>query len=571
LLAGTAPASKTPGHPAEVKPLSNRARAVVVAFFAVYLAVGLFAYGDYGVSWDEDTQRSTGKINARFVRGQMADLFGMRSPTDVENRLLTHTDKDYGVFVELPLMAVEHFLGLEDSREVFLARHLCTFLLFWCGLIAFFLMIKDRYSSWRMGLVGCTLLVLTPRIFAHSFYNSKDIGFLALFIMAMYTFRRLWGAPTILNTILHAGISAALITTRIGGVLIPAVTVVAMGLDSIRDRRPRATIRRVKATLGYLGLTGALTVAFWPYLWADPVGNFVRAFQSMSQFRWPGQTLYMGSFLPGSEVPWHYVPVWLGITVPIGHLMLFGVGVASLATTMWQNHLQAWPAAAEEDDLFFLILFSVPIVGAVVLGSVLYDGWRHMYFVYPAFLMIALRGFAWLVSGLRRGSGQGRFRWVAVPLLVALGYHVLATASWMVKNHPHQQVYFNGLAGADVGRRFEQDYWGLSYRQGLEYLLRFDRSSEIQIAVSSKPGRLNRKILRRQDRMRIRYANEREATYYLSNYRGSPFRGHAEEHRRFYADEPPYTQPLWSLKVDGKIIMGLYRLAATSEEFTPRE
>jgi hypothetical protein len=440
-------------------------------------------------------------------------------------------------------------------------------LLFWCGSIAFFLLIKDRYGSWRLGLLGCALLVLTPRIFAHSFYNSKDIGFLSLFIMAMYTFRRFWRAPTIPNAILHAGISAALIATRVGGVLIPAVTVLAIGVDAVRDRRPQAATRRVKATLGYLGLTGALTVTFWPYLWTDPVGNFVMALENMSRFRWPGELLYMGRFIPGLEVPWHYVLVWMAITLPVMYSILFGLGVASFAKALWKDRLRAWPTSGEEEDLVYLMLFLAPILAAVVLGSVLYDGWRHMYFVYPAFLMIAMRGFSWLADGVRGGSGHGRFRWVAASLLAALGFNVLATASWMVKNHPHQQVYFNVLAGADVGRRFELDYWGLSYRQGLEYLLRFDSSPEIQVAVSSHPGRLNRKILRRDDRMRIRYVEEGEATYYLSNHRGgNRLRGFEEEHDKFYAKEPPYSEPLWSLKVEGETIMGLYRLSPSSEE-----
>lgn len=540
--------------------MSNRARAVVVAFFATYLAVGLFAFGDYGLSYDEDIQRKNGRISAEYVRGQIAGFLGVREPTDDENRLLTHKDRDYGVFVELPLFAVEQVLGLEDSREVFLARHLCTFLLFWCGSIALFLLIKDRYGSWRLGLLGCVLLVITPRIFAHSFFNSKDIGFLAVFIMGMYTFRRFWRAPTIPNAILHAAISAALITTRVGGVIIPAVTVLAMGVDVVKDRRSRAAARSIGLMLGYLGLTGALTVAFWPYLWADPVGNFMIALRNMSHFRWVGELLYMGRFMPGAEVPWHYVLVWLAITIPVMYSMLFGLGVASLANALWKKRLRAWPTGGEEEDLVYLILFLAPILAAVVLGSALYDGWRHMYFVYPAFLMIAMRGFTWLIHGVRGGSGRRWSRWVAAPLLAALGFNVLATAFWMVANHPHQQVYFNSLAGADVGRRFELDYWGLSYRQGLEHLLRFDSSPEIRVGVSNHAGELNREILRRDDRKRILYVEEGEATYYLSNHRGGGHREFEEEFRRYRAKQPPYSVPLWSLKVKGEPIMGLYRL-----------
>ena len=41
-----------------------------------------------------------------------------------------------------------------------------------------------------VGRLGSLFLILSPRIFAHSFYNSKDLAFLSFFIISIYTMVR---------------------------------------------------------------------------------------------------------------------------------------------------------------------------------------------------------------------------------------------------------------------------------------------------------------------------------------------------------------------------------------------
>ncbi len=56
---------------------------------------------------------------------------------------------------------------------------------------------------------------------------------------------------------------------------------------------------------------------------------------------------------------------------------------------------------------------------------------------------------------------------------------------FMIRNHPHQNVYFNELVGGVNGAdgKFDMDYWGLSYKQLYEKLLKQvnpqDRNSSI--------------------------------------------------------------------------------------------
>ena len=173
-------------------------------------------------------------------------------------------------------------------------------------------------------------------------------------------------------------------------------------------------------------------------------------------------------------------------------------------------------------DLFFAGLLLLPLLAVIGLHSVLYDGWRHLYFVYPALLLVALRGWVlvwqWLCAG--------RLRYAPMALLVGTGLAMGTTTYQMVKAHPNQQVYFNYLAGPNVATAYELDYWGLSFRQGLEYVAAHDARPHIIIMTNAEVtpvARLNLLMLPAVDRQRLHFTeSEREANYFISNYRWHP-------------------------------------------------
>lgn len=109
----------------------------------------------------------------------------------------------------------------------------------------------------------------------------------------------------------------------------------------------------------------------------------------------------------------------------------------------------------------------------------------------------------------------------------ALSYVTLSFIVWitivMVKNHPYQNVYFNFFAGSNLQQRFEMDYWGLSYKQALEYIAENDKSAEINISVQNLPGILNFNMLTPLERERLKWNNNQNvANYFLTNFRNHP-------------------------------------------------
>ena len=86
----------------------------------------------------------------------------------------------------------------------------------------------------------------------------------------------------------------------------------------------------------------------------------------------------------------------------------------------------------------------------------------------------------------------------------------------MIKNHPHQNVYFNFLAGKNIEKKFELDYWGLSNKQAYEYILKNDSDDKILIGTaSSNHLRNSKKILTIDERKRISISENNDAKLWI--------------------------------------------------------
>jgi hypothetical protein len=97
-------------------------------------------------------------------------------------------------------------------------------------------------------------------------------------------------------------------------------------------------------------------------------------------------------------------------------------------------------------------------------------------------------------------------------------------AYFMFRYHPVQQAYFNELVSRDkdyLRQRYEMEYWGCVYKQGLEYLLEHDKSDSIRVFWSLPPVINNVMMLPAEQRGRFVLVSRGEYPYYfITNYRG---------------------------------------------------
>lgn len=506
-----------------------------VLLFAILLIVGLTVYRDYGISWDEPIQRDVGVANVQYIKGLPNSLAGMN-------------DRFYGPIYAVFLIGVEKIAAPATLRDVFFLRHLCTFLTFFIGMVFFFFLSKNIFKHTSTALLCSVALILSPRIFDNAFYNSKDIPLLVFFILSFtLLFRYVETRKTVL-LILLAVFSAITTTIRLAGILIPVLAILVMVQEFFS---PSTNFKRkisgfLPKLAVFLLLFLALTFLFWPILWSNPVGHFMQALKEMSRFNWDHPVLFMGNLLPASQLPWYYPIVWILISTPIVYSCLFMVGLVQLIAGI---RTSAGRFFEKQQLKLFLIAawFFIPLIMVFLLKSVLYDSWRHLFFIYPAFLLLAFWGFEKTILLLK--NKFGRINLASAALILVLGVSFISTALFMIRAHPYEQLYFNRLAGknlSEIATRYDMDYWGLAYRSGLEYISHSDPSPGIKYVSETSPGSYTF-ILPQEDAKRLIWIeNEKEASYLITNYR--------------WKKSYPSYQEVYSVQVEGVKILSVFKL-----------
>lgn len=522
---------------------------IVPLFFLAYLGFGLSIVDDYGISWDEPLQRRHGQISVDHI----IDRFGLdwEKYNDII-ALRSAPGRQYSVLFSVTCNLLNRAFGItKDFRKSYLLRHTMNFLVFWLGSIFFYKILVKRLGHKGLALLGTLFLILSPRIFAHSFYNPKDIILLAFYIVSSYTLLRYLETRTIKHALAHALATALVINARMPGIIIPALSLLFVFLDLLQNRFS-VEVRHayLKSLPIYILLATLLTILFFPYLWLKPVTNAVESFQLMAHFPFGSEILYQGKYMETWDLPWHYIPVWMGISIPLLYLLLFCLGFFLAVRQLWLclKKRTFWNSENSRYDLVFLGLFAGPLASVYILDSHVYDGWRQLFFIYPPFLLLGFIAFVQMIRSSYKLIKYGS--WAGVILGLA------TTLVFMVNNHPHQQVYFNLLAGKNVHERFEMDYWGVAYKQGFQRVIDQHRGVfPVHVYCANAPCYQNFKFLPEsvKEKIRIRFGDD-VAEYMLSNFR---FR---KEFDRFQERKYPYHQPVDYIKVGGEKAIGIFKL-----------
>lgn len=476
----------------------------VYILLAFTLCVGLLTFKNYGIGWDELDQRELGMATYKYV-------------FEGNQELTTLITRDHGVAFEMPLTVIEKVFGMTDTRTIYLMRHLVTHLFFLTGAFFLFLLIDFQYKNKLLAAFGFLLLVLSPRIYTHSFFNSKDIPFLSMMLICFYLTAFAFSKKSIKRFIVLGIGTGLLINLRMMGALLFCCIFICLLIDIFLQRND---VRQMKKNILILCVFIFVAVfslyLTWPFLWENPVQNFLFAFKNMCRFPWGDRVLFHGVLVPSTEIRWSYGIEWFAMTTPIAYVTAGIAGICLLAINVIKRPLRFLKNNPDRINLIFLCCFLIPFVFVIALHSVLYDDWRHLYFVYAPFVLLII----YLLNKLF----ITKFRKIIYAIfIISFGF----TIYFMVNNFPFQYVYFNCLADRKtpehLRKNFDLDYWGISYKQAFEYILKNDSSPQISIACENSPGRKNLVILKKEDRERIRIADDADsAKYYITNYRWHP-------------------------------------------------
>jgi len=477
---------------------------ITAGIFLVFLLVGLFAADDYGIAWDEPNQQEIGKLNFDYMVGK-------------SDSLITYHDRFYGAAFEWPLFAIQKALHIEQESTIYHLRHIITHVLFITSLGFFFALSFKLFQNFKLSVLGILMLYLHPRIFAHSFFNSKDLVFLSVFIIGLYTLFLLIEKPNQKRIFIHAAISSFLIGTRILGIVLPFISLLIFIPTLLNGRKTFSN--NLKTLSIYFGSIILLIHIFWPALWTDPF-LLGKSFLRMSHFPFQYDVLFQGNLIPATQIPWNYIPVWIGITTPPFILLLSIIGFIWLIRDYIKSPEQAFNS---KKQWFILVIATFPIDFSLLLvfiNSTLYDGWRQLFFLYPMIVIAALYAFQQIENSLKTKN---------ILLYTVYGFlslFIFLSALKIYKLHPYEQVYFNHFVSKKNENRrksFEMDYWGLSYYEGINYVVHNDSSKVITICFANAAGINNLLLLPPRERARIHITKHpRQADYFITNYRYHP-------------------------------------------------
>jgi 4-amino-4-deoxy-L-arabinose transferase-like glycosyltransferase len=483
---------------------------LIIFFFICIFLIGIMSVSDYGVINDEYTHRLNGFITLNYL-GEIFLPEITKKYTFEKNFPSFDNMPDQlryygGSVIHAPLGFLEILLEIKDKKNIFLFKHHAYYFIFFLSLIYFFRIIKNRFKNWKYAILSVTIILLTPRIFANSFYNNVDIPFMSFTIFSIYYGLKFLKKPNIKYIILFSLFSAISIDIRLIGAVIPTIIFIIFFFNKIKTQKFKEVI--VKLFFVFL-LTSFLVFLFWPMLWSNPLNNFFQVILNLANHPINQEVFFFGKNISVDNLPWFYLFAWIFISTPIFYSLLFLIGIFLFVLLFLRRKKKA---KINDIDVIFLLGIIIPIFIPIILSSTLYNGWRHFYFVYPLMVYFMIYSISFFFENFKNKKMIIVFNIILFISLADIGY-------WMIKNHPNQYTFFNKLVRKNAQTNFEIDYMGASYKENLDFLIMYEKKKDISIFNASETKIWHQLFsLKDEDRLKIKEISKNEAEYWITNY-----------------------------------------------------
>ncbi|MEM4246846.1 MAG: glycosyltransferase family 39 protein [Candidatus Woesearchaeota archaeon] len=410
---------------------------------------------DYGITWDEPIQYTSGIAYANYFSGK---------PLVVGN---ISNVANYGPFVDIlgaySYIVFSKNLGWTDPIT---AHRIPVALLAALAVLVVYLFTLRNYNLF-VAISSALFLLIYPHFFAHAHFNVKDVPMAGLYTIAIILFyeatlRKSWkwsiGAGIVL------GLAGA---TKINAAFIP-ITIVLWWVIAFRDswrKNGKLVISKRWDLLASFLIAIPVTIIAWPWLWHSTIAHIQGILKTFSTVALGFVVFYFGQgYQSGVNVPWHYPFGYLAVVTPLIMLIMAAIGffIACKDTASLKNRASA----------LVLVWFLVATL-KISFSGLVYDGIRQFFEVVPALAILAGIG-AWFCFRVFHGFAKNRLS--PVKSQVAFGIILLLllwpTLNAMARLHPYESSYHNALVGGTQGAvgKFRVSYWGEPIKAGIEWL-----------------------------------------------------------------------------------------------------
>ena len=467
------------------KNYTKKQKIFTIFLFVVFFTTGCLTIGDYGISVDEEFQRASGFYWLSYILS-LTPFDGLNNHV---NELLNtprgytvpkvETNLPYGVIFDLPMAFIESLFKIDDTKNYYYLRHFFNFSLFFISSVYFYKILKSRFINYQVSLIGTLFYILSPRIYGNSFYNNKDIVFLSILVIAIYYCLKLLENKNLKNILLFTLFAGLCTAARVVGVFL-IFSFVVFYLINLSDEKNK--LKSINTLLFCIVLYFIFTIIFWPYLWENPLENFVFGFSFFSKFYLKIKMLFNGTFINSDNLPYSYIFQWIFITTPILYLILFLFGYYKISEKFLSNlekieHqkiiVSFWQNENQKKDLFIIFNITSILFYLIIFKAVLYNGWRHVYFLNIFLVYIAAVGLD-EIDHLFKAKLKNKIHFY-------ITYIFIIFVAWkMIAIHPFPRLYFSKVIDVNH-KKYEVDYWGISGKKFLEDILIKEKNKEIII------------------------------------------------------------------------------------------
>lgn len=453
---------------------------IIVTFFTIMFLYGITNITDYGRPWDEGGEINILRQNLKeyalaFGESQWSNYY-----EDMHIQAISQSvEKDHGESPYYFFVPVMYIFQNCNSLIFMYLWHLYTFVFFFLGVIALFFLINTIYDSKMLGLLASAMYYFSPRIFGEGHYNNKDMMLLTFGIFTLCFGVRMIRCPKWHNIIMFAFSAATATNIKIIGAWFFACIGVFFLADLIFNRKLN------RKTFGY-GVGAFLTyILFYlvitPASWSGFFEYIYYCLTAAVRFaRWGSSLVFEGTVYQPifTGLPWYYVPKWILMTTPEYIILLWLISNTIFFSRILKREF-------ERKDFYFLVLtiaYLVPLLYTIFAdGLILYNGWRHFYFLYGPILACGIYAIDFFVNSYIKYKTAIYFGvWICIAVIVVD----------MTMNRSYEYTYFNFLCRGQQEENYEIDYWNVAALRNISEFVneQYDGVNKLKIGSTTLYG-----------------------------------------------------------------------------------
>ena len=467
----------------------NLNKIILISFYSLSALIALLTHNDYGIHIEEKFHR----MNGLYWLNYISNIFGLSEIENITNLKIKEISdfslssvsyyNKYGILFDVPMAYIEILFNIKEVKDIYYLKHLFSFYIFLLSSVFFFKILQTRFNNFFLGFLGLCLYISSPRILGDSFLY-KDILFLSFFTFTFYFLIVSLRKLNYKNLLFFGVFTGLSLNLRIFAIIIPFIFILII---FITNPFLNKLIDKIKKSVFYLFCLFISLYIFWPYLWENPINNFVQLFVSLKDNLVNVKIFYNGSYISNRVLPDYYILNWIRITSPFLLTTFFILGYLyclvrfikrfiSIKKKSFQNDL--WRGEKEQIDFIFFIFLTLFYFFFIFLNAPLYNGWRLVYF-FNIFIIYFAVNFLFNFNNIFRKKNSKNL--IVLIGIFLIGYNIYS----IIKIHPYQSLYFDNLILENTKNKYEGDYHGLASKHFFIKLLDIDNREKINIAVAS--------------------------------------------------------------------------------------